>query len=164
MSHSTESELPSHWKFAFSAAFSMIEHLMWSFDFEAETGKHAYATVPEPNELIEILNGFLTEQKLLYGGDITNLQHLRDIVKKQIAEAYRAGQVTATDQWQEASLADRSRLVTQSPEEIRESAWRLAPSEAYLANWFTQGYCRRWAEESFQQIVRDAGKRVEHQK
>jgi hypothetical protein len=157
MNRSSKSDLPLHWRFALGQAFAAIERLVWTFDFEAEAGEHSYASVPAPDDIIRIIEGFLTEHDLIYAGDVDNLKRLLEITKQQIAPAYRAGQEAAVERWQRSTPDERASFTNTLPEEVRKSVQLIAPVEKREANWFFQGYCRRWTEEAFQHVVRDTG-------
>ncbi len=140
-------ELPAHWLFALGQAYARLEQLVWGFDFTAEVGKHAYVGVPEPDELVSIIEGFLGEEDDLFGGDISRLEQMRTAIQETITPAYQAGQ-EAAHQWVATDLKEKYEKAADSDPIIAE-AWKLVPGAfgPSAASWFVEGVCRTVGEE-----------------
>ena len=140
--------LARHWNFAFGQALFGLERLVSYFDFTAERGIRNFAGVPTPDDLISIIDGFLSERELLLGGDVTRLEQARARIVQAIAPAFSAGEDAARQRWANASPSDRAQIAALDRSEVSAEAFNMtvgvfSPPEA---DWFVQGFCRRWYE------------------
>lgn len=151
---SEHEKLPPHWRFALEQAYARLEQLVWGFDFTEEVGKHiAYVGVQEPDSLIGIIDGLLSDWPHMFGGNIAGLEQMRTAIQETIAPAYRAGQEAAR-QWAATDLREKYEKVANSDPIIAEARKRVpgafGPS---AASWFVEGFCRTVGEEWVKGVI-----------
>lgn len=143
--------LPYHWEFALASVLAKMEQLVWRFDITAEFVGKAYADVPEPEKLRDIIIGFLSERDWLMEGDISRLEKAEQYLLKHITPVYRLGQEKARQFWQHANSAQHATLVHFTPSDVVAEARSLMPDtiSATEQSWFVEGFCRTWWKEEY---------------
>lgn len=143
--------LPPHWWFAFPQALHELEKLTWHFDIVTEERDHGFPflDVPEPELLVDVINGFLSEKGILGGGVIHNLLETRDHLLTQVVPIYQQGQARASERWQSISFDERAKLTNINNADIRNEAAQTAPENASTSekSWFVEGFCKKWVQE-----------------
>jgi hypothetical protein len=142
----TELLYPQHWNFALSAAFGRLEDLIWNFDAFAAKHDHGFPFlgVPDPYELITVIDGFLTES--LYQGDVTRLQEMRLDIENRLIPAYGSGQESAAAHWSSTQFSQHHILASMTVMDFRAEAQNktltmFSPSQKC---WFVEGFCKMW--------------------
>lgn len=137
-----------HWHFAYVSAIWRLEVLIWNFDFENEAGKHDFSGVPDPQKLIEIIDGFLIEADGIFEGDIRRFNRMRERLSNQILSAYNNGVREAQHIWKEdpeetlKNYSDGSLDLRGTGKEQVDKT--LSQAEQ---SWFLEGFCRSWQNE-----------------
>jgi hypothetical protein len=149
----SEATLPIHIRFAIGEAMYGLEQLIKHFDFRSAVFHHAYSGIPEPNELFQIIDGFLTEgPALIPGGSRNQLIGLRQIVFDTIKPAYEAGWKTASVYWE----TSKPKYGETAIERVQEMAFEKAMDGSIETNWFVEGYCRAWAMKEMEAVTTEA--------
>lgn len=153
---------PPHWKFALRTTFTRLEQLILRFDVVAETGAKGYTGVPLPDELLTIIDGFLSEQEQLVEGDVRRLQQMRDYLQKHLVPIYHAGRQLAQNQWHDALPEQRRYLADLTLKDVRRTAWSSVPTHAGSteANWFVEGFCYTWWHDEYPEYLLSTAGRV----
>jgi hypothetical protein len=123
---------------------------VWGFDFTEEAGPFAYVGVQEPDELVAIIDGFLSEPEHLFGGIIAQLEELQTVIRETIAPAYHAGQEAAVEYCAEVGLNEPGSAEKLGDQDrVIAEAWKRVPHEfgPSAASWFVEGFCRMFGYE-----------------
>jgi hypothetical protein len=144
------------WRFALGEAFQGVQRLVWHFDFAKERRGANYTGVPDPNELVQIINGFLTESDHLPDGDISELEKAKVALQGSIGRAYQSGQHASHQRWAQSAPEQQAQLSDLMPETVISAAWSQVPSglSNSEANWFVEGFCRTWWSVEYVTYVR----------
>lgn len=149
---------PLHWGFALRAAFGYLEELVWSFDTisdEIDQSGHFYAEVWTPDELVEVIDGFLSEGEKIPQGNITTLKEMKKFLQEKLILIYNEGKAKGQERWLKASPKEKEELEHLKPEGLRQEAKKAAESYDYSPSqngWFVEAYCRQWRAEWFEYL------------
>ncbi|MEO1163276.1 MAG: hypothetical protein AAFV98_05775 [Chloroflexota bacterium] len=136
---------------------------IWEFDFQKVSRGQSYIGVPTPDNLIEVIEEIITENEFDFRfGDIKELKKIVTHLKAFTAPAFKLGQEKALGLWKTASRSRRKEYVEYKPHDFQASAFNHAQEQITQENlreteksWFVEGFCRQWASEVFDQMVRD---------
>lgn len=144
----TRVELPMHWQFAVGQAFAGLRELVRAFDFVRFVNGHTYAGI-EPQCLVAVIDGFLGEPDgVVFGGDQSELQLLRQLLIESVVPAYQQGLAEGRRRWQQGDRVYGS-LPT---EKLHRIALELAPVDAALRGWFAEGFCYAYSIEKLESL------------
>ena len=145
-----------HWKFAYSSAIYRLEMLLWEFDFEKEARGHNYTGIPNPHELISIIDGFLSEKDNLSQGDVTRLIKFRERLSTKLTIAFDTGKQVAHQLWDEASEDTIAEYMDYGADIFHKKAKSLADLNWSLAeqSWFVEAFCKQWQQEWTENVRR----------
>jgi hypothetical protein len=144
--------LAPHWLFAFGHAMHGLERLVRHFDFDQEVRHHTFVGVPTPEQIIEIIDGFLSEEiTATLGGDRAHLLELRTVVTDRTAPAYEGGIAAAREDW----YREPHTYCDTSTADLHRRAAQQAPADDIERNWYIEGYSRSWAREETNSVRAD---------
>ena len=125
---------------------------MWSYDADKWAKGHSFSGVPGPNDLVRIIDGFLSEQEKLFNGDVTNLTEMREYLQNHLLPMYQMGQQIAHQHWINADSQEQSNFMKFNIDDFRNLAKQNAPMDAKFSqqNWFIEGFCRQWRQEELE--------------
>jgi hypothetical protein len=147
----------SHWQFAKAWAIYGLERIILHFDFDEKAGHHAYAGMMSPDELLQTIDAFLAESdEVVWGGERTTLFKLRQIVNDKIAVAFELGTKSARENFRDLKV-EYGEILT---EDVKNTAWKLAPADEIERNWFVEAYCRAWANEELNSLRHEINSKV----
>src|SRR5258708_4285858 len=120
--------LPRHWSFAFAVARETLNELLWYFDLYSEKMERGFPIldVPNPGELLQIVDGFVNDGRLPQG-DITNLSNMRAQIEGHLMPSYNLGEEEADRRWDQASFDERAKLEAMGLEDMHNAAKASAP-------------------------------------
>jgi hypothetical protein len=149
----SESRLPVHWRFAAGQAFARLRELVFSFDFLRLADGHTYVAI-EPGYLVEVIDGFLGEPDgVVFGGDRTTLQQLRQLLVERIQPAHEQGRAAGHGHWHDGDHV----YGAISTEELHRLALELAPADQMLRGWFAEGFCFAYSFQEMESLRDKAG-------
>tara|TARA_R100000789_G_scaffold93849_1_gene93252 strand:- start:8198 stop:8686 length:489 start_codon:yes stop_codon:yes gene_type:complete len=148
LSMSDDTALQAHWRFAAANAFRALETQVREFDFARNANSHTYSGL-KPNDYIEIIDGFLSEDSTIVpGGDRLALEELRKFLVHHIASAFGVGWQTAVENWNDG----RSEYGSLSTPELHSVARNKSPFSGVKQEWFIEGYCQSWAHSEVESL------------
>ena len=144
----TESSLPIHWRYAAANAFAALETHIREFDFARYADGHTYSGL-SPQEFIEIIDGFLSEDSTVVpGGNRRVLEELRKLLVHHMLAAYDVGWHTAIELW---NGSDRQYGSVATPE-LHAMARERSSFSGTKCEWFIEGFCRSWAQAELESL------------
>ena len=145
---SNDTSLPAHWRFAAGNAFQTLETQVRDFNFARYSNGHTYSGL-KPNEYIEIIDGFLSEDATVVpGGNRRALEELRKLLVHHIVAAFDVGWHTAIDNWNDGQ---REYGALPTPE-LHIMARDKSPFSGVKQEWFIEGYCQSWAQSELKSL------------
>jgi hypothetical protein len=163
MSIPRKQPLEPHWNFAIAATIGNLETLVWGFESinaRIDATGHMFAGVPEPIEIIAIIDRFLAEDDIFYQGDITRLKEMRQYLVQHISPIFESGWTTAQQYWERLPKAQYNELYQWTIEDFRAEAKAQAPENAKPSQlaWFIEGFCKSWRDQEVRFLANSIGK------
>ncbi len=145
------SSLPAHWRFAAGQAFAGLRELVRAFDFLRLANGHTYAGM-EPGSLLAVIDGFLAEpEDIVFTGDRTELQRLRQELIEIVTPAHERGLAEGRRRWREGERVYGS-LPTAA---LHQLALESAPADLMQRGWFAEGFCFAYSYEELESLRSD---------
>ncbi len=140
--------LSKHWNFAAARAFSSLEEITHSFDFNREAASASYVGIT-PHFLIEIIDGFLAEgDDVVPPGNRQSLLRCRQLLASRIQAAFDQGLAAGEAAYQSSPHLRES----WNAETIRGLAANAAPDEQLVRGWFMEAFCYAWATADLEYV------------
>src|SRR5689334_6625528 len=111
-----------HWSFALGVALIELDRLIGSLDIAENLESMSSTGIPDPDDLLAIIDGFLRERDSLYDGDVARLEQDRIAIQEIVAPAYQAGSKAARQLWADALPEEHARLAKYQYHEVLEEA------------------------------------------
>ena len=154
----SQNDLPIHWAFSLAVTTHELEQLALHFDSTQYIPARNYASIPAPEELQSITQGFLRDPRVADQTYQRRLVTVAQNLDEIMTPHYNLGARQARELWKLSSPEQQKLFSLWDAPEVVVHAMRY--TSAMIAgsarSWFIQGFCFTWWHECFlNYIVQD---------